>query len=71
MRNTRHDRGRGLRAGRSANSRHTNAPVTPRPYPIAAVIPQTKPWNGPGRGTSDGVKARQVKITATQAPGRL
>ena len=60
----------GLRGGRSANSRHTNAPVTPRPYPIAALIPQTNPWNTPGRGSSDGVKARHAKITATQAPGQ-
>src|SRR6478752_8341564 len=71
IRNARHDRGLVGRAGRSAKSRHTRAPRTPRPYPIAALMPQTTPWNAPGRGTSEGVNDRQAKATATQAPGRV
>ena len=59
------------RAGRSANSRHTRAPRTPNPYPMAPLIPVTIPAKAPGRGTSEGVNERQTNTTATQAPGRV
>ena len=45
--------------------------ATPSPYPIAPVIPATSPWNGPGRGTSEGVNDRHTNTTATHAPGRV
>jgi hypothetical protein len=38
---------------------------------MAALMPQTTPWNRALRGSSDGVKARQAKASATQAPGRV
>jgi hypothetical protein len=38
---------------------------------MAALMPQTTPWSRALRGSSDGVKARQVKTSATQAPGSV
>jgi hypothetical protein len=38
---------------------------------MAAVMPHTTPWSSALRGSSDGVKARHAKITATHAPGRV
>src|SRR4029453_4220423 len=38
---------------------------------MAAVMPHTTPWSNAVRGSSEGVKARQAKASATQAPGRV
>jgi hypothetical protein len=38
---------------------------------MAAVMPHTTPWSNAVRGSSEGVKARQAKTSATQAPGRV
>jgi hypothetical protein len=38
---------------------------------MAALMPHTTPWSSALRGSSDGVKARQAKTSATHAPGRV
>src|SRR6516164_2292774 len=38
---------------------------------MAAVIPKTRPWTMPPRGSSDGVKERQPKMSAPQQPGSV
>src|SRR5215469_5628902 len=38
---------------------------------MAAVMPQTRPWTIPPRGSSDGVKDRHAKISAPQQPGSV
>ena len=38
---------------------------------MAAVIPQTRPWTMPLRGSSDGVKERHAKTSASQQPGSV
>jgi hypothetical protein len=38
---------------------------------MAAVMPQTRPWTTPPRGSSDGVKERHAKMSAPQQPGSV
>src|SRR5690242_15180756 len=38
---------------------------------MAAVMPQTRPWTIPLRGSSDGVKERHAKTSAPQQPGSV
>ena len=38
---------------------------------MTAVMPQTRPWMKPPRGSSDGVNDRAAKITAPQHPGSV
>src|SRR6516165_2729293 len=38
---------------------------------MAAVMPKTRPWTTPPRGSSDGVKERQPKMSAPQQPGSV
>src|SRR3954447_11155233 len=63
--------GLGGRTSRSAKARTMTASTTPRPYPMAAVTPQTIPWITPVRGSSDGVNDRHEKTTAPQKPGTV
>src|SRR5262249_53456135 len=38
---------------------------------MAAVMPQTRPWTIPPRGSSDGGKERQAEMSAPQQPGSV
>ena len=45
--------------------------TTPRPYPIAALMPVTNPWNNAARGSSDGVNDRHANSNAAHEPGSV
>jgi hypothetical protein len=57
-------------AFRCAGVRRATQPrTTPTPYPAAAEMPLTMPWNSQSRGMTDGVIARMAKTVATTMPG--